>query len=80
MDWQVLARVRLPANPSCNLQDAHAQFGSAWKTRSVVIGSRWRDYARHPSHTTGRAVFRIRRLNAAAFYMEAARSDGIRNP
>ena len=22
MDWQVLARVRLPANPSCNLQDA----------------------------------------------------------
>ena len=31
-----------------------------------AIGSRWRDCARHPSHTTGRAVFRIRRLNAAA--------------
>ena len=31
-------------------------------------------------HTTGRAVFRIRRLNAAALYTVAARSDGITNP
>ena len=27
------------------------------------IGGRWQDCACHPSHTTGRAVFRIRRLN-----------------
>ena len=34
--------------------------------RSPSIGPRWRNCARHPSHTTGRAVFRIQRLNAAA--------------
>src|SRR5450631_290952 len=31
-----------------------------------LIGSSDRDFARSPSHTTGRAVFRIRRLNSAA--------------
>jgi len=31
------------------------------------IASRWWDFARHPSDTTGRAVFRIRPLKAAAF-------------
>ena len=30
------------------------------------IGSPWRDCARQGSHTTGRAVFRIRRLNSTA--------------
>jgi hypothetical protein len=47
---------------------------------SLVIGSGAGDCAPAPSHTTGRAVFRIRRLNAAAFYMAAARSDGMTNP
>ena len=44
------------------------------------IGSSAGDCAPAPSHTTGRAVFRIRRLNAAALYTVAARSDGIQNP
>ena len=44
------------------------------------IGSGAGDCAPAPSHTTGRAVFRIRRLNAAALYVVAARSDGITNP
>jgi hypothetical protein len=45
-----------------------------------MIGSGAGDCAPAPSHTTGRAGFRIRRLNAAALYTEAARSDGITNP
>ena len=44
---------------------------------SVLIGSGAEDCASAPSHTTGRAVFRIRRLNAAAQLHGAARSDGI---
>lgn len=44
-----------------------------------AIGSGAGDCAPAPSHTTGRAVFRIRRLNAAARYTVAARSDGIQN-
>jgi hypothetical protein len=43
------------------------------------IGSGAGDCAPAPSHTTGRAVFRIRRLNAAALYTVAVRSDGIQN-
>ena len=37
------------------------------------------DCAPAPSHTTGRTVFRIRRLDPAA-YLLAAISDGITNP
>ena len=44
-----------------------------------LIGSGAGDCAPAPSHTTGRAVFRIRRLNAAALHMVDARSDGIQN-
>src|SRR5512135_1306544 len=44
------------------------------------IGSGAGDCAPAPSHTTGRAVFRIRRLNAAALYTVAARSDGMTKP
>jgi len=44
------------------------------------IGSGAGDCAPAPSHTTVRAVFRIRRLDAATVYTGAARSDGIRNP
>jgi hypothetical protein len=33
----------------------------------LQIGSGAEDCASTPSHTTGRAVFRIQRLNAAAF-------------
>lgn len=40
-------------------------FGLVWG-RPEAIGSSGRDCARPPSHTTGRAVFRIRRLNSAA--------------
>jgi hypothetical protein len=43
----------------------------------IHIGSSDGDCAPSPSHTTGHAVFRIRRLNAAVY--RAARSDGIRN-
>ena len=45
-----------------------------------TIGSGAGDCAPAPSHTTGHAVFRIRRLNAAALHTVAARSDGIQNP
>lgn len=45
-----------------------------------LIGSGAGDCAPAPSHTTGRAVCRSRRLNAAARYTVAARSDGIQNP
>ena len=48
----------IPTTPATN--DHH------WHPPTTTIGSRWRDCARHPSHTTGRAVFRLRRLNAAA--------------
>jgi hypothetical protein len=48
--------------------------------RHFLIGSGAEDCAATPSHTTGRAVFRIRRLNAATVYTVAARSDGITNP
>jgi hypothetical protein len=34
----------------------------------MAIGSRRQDFARRPSHTTVRAVFRIRRLNAAVMF------------
>jgi hypothetical protein len=66
--------------------------GSSAISRSVAMSplslARWMaptgsgagDCAPAPSHTTGRAVFRIRRLNAAALYTVAARSDGITNP
>jgi len=47
--------------------------------KETWIGSGAGDCAPAPSHTTGRAVFRIRRLNAAALYTVAARSDGIQN-
>ena len=47
---------------------------------ALAIGSGAGDCAPAPSHTTGRAFGRIRRLNAAAFYVAAARSDGITNP
>jgi hypothetical protein len=53
------------------------------RSRAIVaelIGSSAGDYAPAPSHTTVRAVFRIRRLNPAAFHMMAASSDGIQNP
>ncbi|MBM3823883.1 MAG: hypothetical protein FJ404_13530 [Verrucomicrobia bacterium] len=67
-----------------------AAFEQSWKNTpgqgrciqrlSVLIGSGAGDCAPAPSHTTGRAVFRIRRLNAAALHTVAARSDGIQNP
>ena len=49
------------------------------KRRRPTIGSGTGDCAPAPSHTTGRTVFRIRRLDPAA-YLLAARSDGITNP
>ncbi len=42
------------------------------------IGSGRRDFARHLSHTTGRAVFRIRRLNPVTYLV--TKSDGNHNP
>ena len=44
-----------------------------------TIGSGTGDCAPAPSHTTGRTVFRIRRLDPAA-YLLASISDGITNP
>ena len=52
---------------------------AVWPQRRMkMIGSGAGDCAPAPSHTTGRAVFRIRRLNPAAYL--AARSDGRKNP
>lgn len=47
---------------------------SGGRRSSGPIGWRQRDCARYPSHTTGRAVFRIRRLDPAAL------SDGTQRP
>ena len=45
----------------------------------LTIGSGDGDCVPAPSHTTGRTLFRIRRLDPAA-YLLAARCDGITNP
>ena len=44
-----------------------ARTGALGLRASVLIGSGRQDCACRPSHTTGRAVFRIQRLNTAAF-------------
>ena len=62
-------------SPVCRLE-----VGGTAGRKSGRIGSGAGDCAPAPSHTTGRAVFRIRRLNAATIYMGAARSEGTRNP
>jgi hypothetical protein len=52
--------------------ESFEEFDAPW------IATSEGDCAPSPSHTTGRAVFSIRRLNPAAYC--AARSKGMRKP
>ena len=67
------------SRPSLEVADVIQAQGERFVDRYRSIGSGTGDCAPAPSHTTGRTVFRIRRLDPAA-YLLAARSDGITNP
>ncbi len=58
------------ARGAAESNERHSPFWNLAPNRKmpVCLSIRWsdRDCARSPSHTTGRAVFRIRRLNPAA--------------